>query len=714
MTSIPRPLLPVLAPLLSIATAAAQQGPSTDNAARPITLERVVVEATRLQGVSAFDTPASLDIIDLREDSNRAGVALSERVTGVPGLLARERQNFAQDTQLSIRGFGARSTFGVRGVRLFADGIPATLPDGQGQLSHFNLAAGDRIEIMRGPFSALYGNSSGGVVQIFSARGEGPGTLDLGLTGASHDAYTASARWLGARGPLGYNLAASVLDTQGYRDHSAARRESGNARITFELGADTRLDLLFNHLDLAALDPLGLTRAQVEQDPRQATAVARQYDTRKTVRQDQGGAVLNHDLGSGHQLRALAYTGRRQVVQFLSIPPGAQRNPLSGGGVIDLDSDYAGADLRWTWQGELASRPFEITAGANHDRQDQHRQGFENFVGDTLGVRGRQRRDEDNRVTSNDQFAQAWWKFAPRWSLLAGVRHSELEFRARDRYVTATNPDDSGQRRFGQTTPVAGVVFDAAEDVRVYLSAGRGFETPTFNELGYRADGGSGLAFDLQPATSRNLELGMKWRADGGAQANAALFRADTDDELAVARNMGGRSSFRNVGAARRQGLEASLDMPLAEQWKLQLAYTWLQARFRSDYLVCTGVGCTVPATPVAAGSRIPGVPRQQLFARAQWIQGPWSAALEGAGVSAVVVNDIASETSPGYFLLNLEAARQWRLRSGSLRGFVRIDNLLNQAHIGSVIVNEGNARFYEPGPGRGFLLGAQWQWSRR
>jgi iron complex outermembrane receptor protein len=710
MTCLPR--VRTLACLISLTccTAAAAQTAPGDDA---VTLDRVVVNATRLQGVSAFDTPASVDIIGLGGDSNRAGVNLSERVTGVPGLLARDRQNYAQDTQLSIRGFGARSTFGVRGVRLFADGIPATLPDGQGQLSHFNLAAGDRIEIMRGPFSALYGNSSGGVVQIFSARGEAPDRLDADLGAASHDAYSASARLLGARGGFGYNLAGSVFDTAGYRDHSAARRESANAKLSLALGEGGDLDLLFNHLDLDALDPLGLTWAQVQEDPRQAPAAAREFNTRKTVRQDQGGAVLTREFGDGHQLRVLGYTGRRQVVQFLSVPVGAQANPLSAGGVIDLDSDYHGVDARWSWRGELAQRPFEFTAGANLDRQDQHRRGYENFVGETLGVRGALRRDENNEVRNFDQYAQAWWKFAPRWSLLAGVRHSEVEFEARDRFVTAVNPDDSGGVRFRQTTPVAGVMYDAGENLRLYLSAGRGFETPTFNELGYRADGGTGLAFELQPAVSRNLELGAKWRNDAGASAQAALFRADTDDELAVARNVGGRSSFRNVGAARRQGLEASLELPLSAQWGLQLAYTFLDAEFRSDYLVCTGAGCTVPATPVQAGSRIPGVARQQLFARVQWQDGPWSAALEGTGVGEVVVNDIASEAAPGHVLLNLEASRQWTLAGGTLRGFVRVDNLLDKAHVGSVIVNEGNGRFYEPGLDRTLLVGAQWRGSR-
>ena len=190
----------------------------------------------------------------------------------------------------------------------------------------------------------------------------------------------------------------------------------------------------------------------------------------------------------------------------------------------------------------------------------------------------------------------SYWTFAPRWSLLAGVRHSEVEFVSRDAYVTATNPDDSGRIAFRQTSPVAGITFAPREDLRIYASAGRGFETPTFNELGYRADGGAGLAFDLAPAVSDNLEVGAKWQARSGASLKVALFRADTDDELAVARNVGGRSSFQNIGRARRQGTELSLRQPLGDAFDLSVAATWLDATFRDDYRVCTGAGCTVPA----------------------------------------------------------------------------------------------------------------------
>ncbi len=689
--------------------AAEPQQPTTEAK----TLDRVQVVSTRLRQVSAFDTPASISTIDLDGRAASPGVNVSDLLRGVPGLLARDRQNFAQDTQLSLRGFGARSTFGVRGLRLYADGIPATMPDGQGQVAHFALAGAERIEVLRGPFSALHGNSSGGVLQVFSADGAVPaqGHVQASLGRDASRSLGASMR--GANGAFGYALAGNAFATDGWREHGAAKRFSLNAKLHFDLPDDGRVQLVANWFDAPeAQDPLGLDGTQVLADPRQAAAAAHAFDTRKSVRQDQFGLSLEQPLANGHAVRAMAYAGRRAIEQYLAVPVAAQANPLSAGGVVDLDNQHAGIDLRWSWRGQLGGRDFEITAGFNADRQRQHRRGFENFSGTTLGMRGALRRDERNRVSNVDQYAQAWWRFAPRWALLAGLRHSRVRFVSRDGYVVAGNPDDSGRVDYARSTPVAGLVFMPRDDLRVYLSAGRGFETPTFNELAYRADGGAGLAFDLRPAVSRNLEFGGKWRGGNGAALEAALFRADTDDELAVARNVGGRSSYRNVGRARRQGFEFMAALPLGEVWRLELAATWLDARFRDAFPICAGAGCTNPSTLVTAGTRIPGIAQRQLHARLNWQRGDWNAALEATGLDPVGANDTGSARAPGHVLLDAEVAREWQVGTHSLRAFARIDNLFDRAHIGSVIVNEGNGRYYEPGPGRGALLGLRWSWA--
>ena len=675
-------------------------------------LDTVEVSATRLRSVQDIDVPASVTTVDLDSNRNRAQINVTEGLAGIPGVTALDRQNYAQDTQLSIRGFGARSTFGVRSLRIYSDGIPASMPDGQGQLSHFSMLAGQRMQVMRGPFSALYGNSSGGVVQMWSSPGSEDGPTRVRGTYGSFDARSLGAQTLGAVGPVDYNLAASRFETDGYRDHSAAQRDVINARIGFDTGPSRDLYLVGNYLDIPeAQDPLGLTRADWNADPRQVASVATQFNTRKSVEQLQGGVVFEQRFAGTQALRAMGYMGSRKINQVLGIPVNVQANPLHSGGVVDLDNDFRGVDLRWSAAGSLLGRQFEVTAGVNFDEQAQLRRGYENFQGSTLGVQGKLRRDEDNNVGNADQFAQMWWQFAERWSLLAGVRHSEVNFKSEDHYIVGTNPDDSGSRDYDDTTPVAGLMYRPSDSLRLYVAAGQGFETPTFNELSYRADGQAGLALNLEPVRSDNYELGAKWHLPSGTQFEAALFRANTRDELAVARNSGGRSSYRNIDSARRQGFETSAAVPLSHELQLEISYTWLDATFTSDFKTCVVAGCTVPNVLIPAGSRIPGVAEHQGMARLQWSPGRWNTALEFQGVSELVANDVGSEAAPGYGLLNIEAGRDWTFGQTTLRAFARVENLLDHQYIGSVIVNDGNGRYYESGPERSAMLGLQWQW---
>jgi iron complex outermembrane receptor protein len=694
---------------LQLPLLAAQDAPAGNGA--QVTLPTVQVNASRLD-IPPIDIPASLSVVKVQpSDSGQPGVNLSEALVGIPGILARDRQNYAQDEQISIRGFGARSTFGVRSIRLFVDGIPATLPDGQGQVSHFNLDTADRVEVLRGPFSVLYGNAAGGVVQLWSGDGTAVPQTTIGVYGGSNDSFKYGATTRGIVGNVDYNIAASEFLTGGYREHSRVRRESDNAKFGIDLGKQRKLTLVLNRFNQPnAQDPLGLTRAQVNADPRQATAVASQYDTRKSSKQTQLGAIYEQQLDADDALRLMGYYGQRSIVQYLSIPPATQKNPLQSGGVVAPDTNYGGLDARWTHRGELIGRPYEFVLGASGDYQRQRRLGYENFVGSTLGVTGKLRRDENDNVNNVAEYAQLYWHFAEQWSLLLGLRNDEVRFSEHDFYITANNPDDSGSVHYSATTPVAGLQFRPTADLRVYASYGKGFETPSYNELGYRSDGQAGLAFNLQPARSRNLEAGLKWQIDPVLEFDAAAFRSDTENELAVATNINGRSTYQNVGDTRRQGVELSLTGELGDDWRSSIGFTHLQARFRSGFLTCTSTPCTTPVTPVKAGSRIPGVPDNYGSLRVEHgHELGWREGITFSGVGSVTVNDIDSQRAAGYALVDLDVSYGFALGQNThLQLSARVDNAADRRYIGSVIVNDGNGRYFEPGPDRTYMLGAR------
>jgi iron complex outermembrane receptor protein len=674
----------------------------------------VVVTATR-NARPAFDVPAAIDAVALDPaGASTPGINPSEYLGSVPGLIARDRQNYAQDEQLSIRGFGARSSFGVRGVRLYVDGIPATMPDGQGQVANLNLASADRIEVLRGPFSALYGNASGGVVQIFTADGTDPASLRAALDGGSYGTYRLDANARGAGERYDYNVDVSQFYTDNYRAHGRAQRENGNAKFDWRSGEGGKLTLVVNTVALPnADDALGLTRAQFEADPRAPQPVAVQFDTRKSVHQQEAGAIYEHDLGAGQDVRVLAYYGLRDVQQFQAIPLATQARPTSPGGVVDLDGNFGGTDARWTSHASLAGRPFELTAGVDYDRQDQHRRGFNNYIGAQLGVAGALRRDEQDDVYNFDQYAQARWDFAERWSLSGGLRHSAVHFTSVDHYVNATSPDDSGAADYAATTPVLGVLFRATSNWNLYASAGNAFETPTFNELGYRPDGSAGINFGLVPARSRNEELGSKWRFGRGSEFDVALFDATTRHELAVDNSTGGRTTYQNIDRARRRGVEARLLAPIAEHWRFEAAYTYLEANFLSSFLTCPAAStCTTPNTRVPAGARIPGVPRTNAYAALRFGAAVgWNASIEASAASATPVNDLDTQFAPGYAIVNLSTGYVFDLAGAHVAPYLRLNNVFDRSYSGSVIVNESNGRYFEPAPRRNVFGGLRIDW---
>ena len=658
--------------------------------------DSVVVSATRSER-SSFDVPVSIDAVDgetLRDGQPQ--VNLSEALGRVPGLVIQNRHNYAQDLQVSIRGSGARATFGIRGVRLYADGIPATMPDGQGQASNFALSSAGRIEVMRGPVAALYGNASGGVIQLFTEEAPRTPTLSADLLAGNHGTWRSGAKLAGRSGALDALVDVSRFHTDGYRAHSAARRDQFNSRLGLGLGEATRAILVFNHLDMPETqDPLGLRRAQVRADPRQVDSAAIMSNTRKSVTQSQLGATLEHRLDGSNRLRASAYAGDRQVTQFLGILPPVQIPATHSGGVVDLDRYFGGANLNWLHQSSLFGQPFNATVGLEHELMQERRRGFVN----NFGVSGALKRDEDNRVTSTNLFAQGDWRFAERWSATAGLRNTRIEFESRDYFVSgATNRDDSGRVSYSNTSPVGGLSFRLLPEISLYASAGRGFETPTFAELAYRSAGaGPGLNFALLPARSSNAELGVKGRLGDAYRFSLARFETATRDEIVVESNTGGRATFKNAGRTRRSGWEAALQAVLPAGFDAQVSWTLLDARYAEAFT--TAVGAPAVLVTVPAGNRIPGVPGATLYAELRWkhFASGFSAVFDARRSGKVYVNDLNADAAEAYTVVNLRAGFEQRARGWRLAETLRVDNLGNRAYVGSVIVGDGNGRFFEP-----------------
>jgi iron complex outermembrane receptor protein len=690
-------------------------------------LEPVTVTGNRVQ-TQVFDAPYAIGVVGA-DELRGAGpmVNLSEALSRVPGLTVVNRSNYAQDLQISSRGFGARASFGVRGLRLYTDGIPASTPDGAGQVTHFDLAGAERVEVLRGPFSALYGNSSGGVIALFSAPAKQP-RVEFGFDAGSFGQRQLRG-YVGA--PVGDTWDAqaqlSHFEIDGFRPHSAAERQLMNFRLG-RAGERDDITLILNSLDQPADDPLGLDRGQFDADPYQTTPQAFDFDTRKVAQQTQLGANWRHRFGDGVLVasEATAYFGERSVIQWQAIPTTTQRNPNPGppftarhpGGVIDFDRDYQGVDARLVWR--LGSRGSLVT-GVNVERQEEDRRGFENFTGDPAnpdarGVTGALRRDEVNTVRSSDLYAQGEVELLQALTLGAGVRSGKIRFSSDDAYVVPPNGDDSGSRSFSYTNPVLSVRWRVGDSLNLYASAGRGFESPNLNELAYNADTTqAGFNRALQPQKSRQVEIGAKWRGlQGRVAVDVALFDARTENEIGVLTNAGGRSAFQNVGDTTRRGAEAQVRWQVAPRWSALAAATLLDAKYDDAFTTCIGVPCNA-ANPqnigtVAAGNRIAGTSRGFGYAELAWKPGERTElGVEVRAQGGIVVNDRNTDHAERYTVLNLRARQRYDLGSGlTLELLARVDNLTDKVYAGTVIVNEGNGRFFEAGPPRAYSLGVR------
>ncbi len=666
------------------------------------TLDAVVVSASREEQRS-FEAPAALDAVD-RNLIEAAGpqVNLSESLNRVPGLTILNRQNYAQDLQLSIRGFGSRASFGIRGVRLLIDGIPATTPDGQAQGSSVALTSTDRIEVLRGPLAQLYGNAAGGVIQAWTR--DAPDTPEARFQ-LHHGSYglTRSVWQLGGTsGSVGIVADYSTFDTNGFRDNSETRRRQFNSKISLQPNSDTRLNLIVNHFDMPlAEDPAGLTAAQLVANPRQAGTNTEARRVRKITSQTQVGAALTHRISDERTLSARAYTGVRDNLQY-----------LASNRWVGLDRNYHGVGLQYNAQGALGAVPVQWVVGYEYDRSSERRQAGDARVGEKTGID----RNEDNIASNSDVFLQVTAFLSEHWSLIGGLRHSSVTFRSNDFVVGPGDPDGSGRVNYSSTNPVLGLTWHANPALNVYANVGRGFETPTLAEVAYTDTGAVTGQFNpnLAASTSRHVELGSKWAPSPTSRIDMALFRISTENEVVVSRSQSGQSAFKNAPGTTRTGIEISGRAQFGLNWRGTLSATALRARFSETF--CPSSGCT-PANRVLAGNSLPGIPQHFVFGELLWSASGfnrpagqpatgWQAGVEVINAGTLYANDVNTAAASGYTVLNLKASHAWTLGGGTLTAYARIDNVTDRSHVGSVIVNQAAGQFYEPAPGRNGIVG--------
>lgn len=648
---------------------------------RIVPLDTVSVQVLGTPG-PALRAPFPVSVVQEAEIRQaRPALALTDVLSAVPGVQVDNRFNYALGERISVRGMGARAQFGVRGVRVLVDGIPATLPDGQTTLNHVDPSVLGRAEVIRGPASALYGNASGGVIRLTTAPPPAVPLASEHRVLAGSDGLLRMETSAGGRaGAAAYRAYVSRLSYDGYREHASADNLNAGGSLAFARGAD-QLRLSFTAVRYDALNPGSLSDSLLRVDRGAAFARNVEQRTGEEGRQAQAGIWWRRQAGPG-ALEVAAYALGRSI-----------DNPIPNA-IIDLDRRVGG--VRASWSADAGA--VRWLAGAEVEGQHDDRLNFANQAGE----RGATTLHQRERVASSSAFAQAAGEIG-RFEVLGAVRYDRFRFSVRDRLVSETNPDDSGARTMQRVSPALGVSFAAAPAVSVYANVATAFETPTTTELANRPTGAGGFNPDLEPQRTVSAEIGAKARPAPWLWLEGAAYRARIEDALIPFEVAGapGRVFYRNAGQARHRGVEASAIVTPRLGWTARAAYTWTDARF----------GRYVVNGEDREGNPVPGVAPHRLDVAllASPERGPF-AGLDLRYVSSTPVADNDAEgrfRSPAYTLLDVrggwEGARVGRVAFSPFGG---VTNLLDRAYNTSVVINAFGRRYYEPGPGRSVYAG--------
>ncbi|MDN3518689.1 TonB-dependent receptor [Aquisalimonas lutea] len=648
-----------------------------------VRLEPVTVTSPRLTR-DLQDTPAAVDVVDEEElQQGRQQLQLDESLNRVPGTFFQNRYNFAQNLRLSIRGFGARAPFGIRGIRILVDGIPVTLPDGQSQVDSIDLASAERVEVIRGPSSALYGNAAGGVVAVHTMDGPPRPYGELRATVGSYDFERYGVRGGGQSGPWNGHISAWTMDYEGFREQSRTEKHLVNAKARYTFDDGRSLTTVVTALDQpVGEDPAGLDRQAVREDRRQARDIARELDAGQEVEHQRIGLIYRDGASLPGELTARTFYTRRDFRQQL---------PFPGPSRIAYQRDYFGGALDYTGAYSVLGLPAEYTMGVESARQRDDRQ---RFTVNPSGERTGQTQDAMETATSTGVFGQTDITLTQRLDLTLGGRYDRVRFRIEDR---AHGGAASGTRSYDELSVISGLGYQLTPDHRLYGNIATSYETPTFTEFYDPNNPQEGFDPTLEPQRALNTELGMKGFVGERAQYDVAVFRVTTRDEIVVTGARDNANEFGNAGRTRRYGLEAGLEYSLTPELSVTGAYTYSHFRFQEfrddgrDF----------------DGNRLPGLPDHQLFAELAWRDPEGLYAIVDALLVGRVYADSANqEAVSGYGVVNARVGTTRRAGDAEVETFVAVNNVTDEAYFSNVRINDNNGNYFEPAPGRNFFAG--------
>ena len=695
---------------------------ATAHAQRPVTRDSTRADSsTRIQPLPTVNVrvlsdqralekvPWAVGVVGVRELRRaQPTITLDEALGSVPGVFVASRYNFATDSRIAVRGAGARANFGLRGVKVFLDGVPQTLPDGQSQLTNVELGNLDRIEVLRGSTASLYGNGSAGVLAFTNdLRAPTPIAQSVRLLAGSYGERKVQLRTVGREGNAIAALSLSRTTYDGYRQYSAAESRQLNAALDYSLGADSHLEIRAQAAEVPrAVNPGALTFAEfaINRDSASAANVRRGADRR--VKQDQLSVSYHRGSADGRtEFVSTTWISTRSVRNALSTPAPGPVTAVNGI-YSTLDRVFAGTRLSARYAlGDAVNAPT-VAAGVDlqqmRDRRINLRQtgGRPTAPTDTLIL------DQFETVRGAAPFVQVQWTPTSRLLFSVGSRYDRLRFSVSDLFTRdggVNNGDNSGGRTLSAVSGHGGATVTGWPLFAPYANISTSFETPTTTELQSRPDRQGGFNPNLGPQRTVSSELGARGAVGTLASWNVATYRAIVRNAIVQSRVVDGTAYFENAGRTRNSGLEVGGSVRVGRIASVNAAYTWSVLRF-AEYRQTNGT-----RVDTLDGKQLPGVPPQQLRlgVRSASVRG-FTLDADQTWTSALFADDFNAIRVPGWGtgVTNIRASWSAKHLGYRFEPFAGVLNAQNTAYIGAVTVNGASGRVLEPAPLRNWYVG--------
>lgn len=651
----------------------------TDSSLKVTELQPVIISSSRFVGKD-IQTPLAVTVIDqARLQTGQSKLSMFDALGAVPGVFAMNSENFAQDLRISIRGFGARASFGIRGLKVVMDGIPESIPDGTAKVGNLDMGLMERVEVIKGPTAGLYGNASGGVISLFS---ETPKQFfaEAQSTFGSFGFQRLQFKTGQEIGKVTYFVNASRLTSTGYRDHSALERNFLNGKLIYKFSDKINLTVLMSYVDSPkAEDPGGLTLAEIDKNRQQARQTNLDYNAYETFKQAKFALIYDQKIGEKHQISARGFYLNRDF---------SNQQAFEASGQIVFKRDFSGGGFNY----QFTDKKYRLKAGIDLENQQDNRQRYDNKKGE----RSTLRLDQIEEFRNIGAFILQEYTFIPKFRLSLNTRFDDIQLKVSDKFQS--DGDQSATQSFQRFSPMLGFSFSPSANQSIYTNLSSSFETPSLNELSNNPQATGGFNPELSPQKSRNFEVGYKGILNKKLRVDLALFTIEVQDEIVPYQLAGqaGRTFFRNAGLSNRKGIEAGITYKIMAGLTTYLNYTYSAFAYK-EYQTTAGK---------FDGNTLPGIPKHNIYAEFRYFtKSGFFTIVQLRSISKIFADDANTVTNEGYFTANVRLGYRKSIGHFVLEPFVGVNNLSNTIYNANVQINATANRYFEPASGR-FLFG--------